>query len=168
MVFILNILAIIYLKTKEKLQQMDIIILAFINLCWTLVVYQKMYQTAEYQPHECPFVILTQQVNFYSHLTTVIWVFFSFCFEQTITRITSLPLNGLSLYLLVVNQSQIECLPENIYFLFWLSFLVTIILGIPYNFFITVIEKRAKIKQPFLFLVIISILIQLPLIYLIY
>ncbi|CAD8109583.1 unnamed protein product [Paramecium sonneborni] len=161
---ILNLIAFIYVKAKEKMQVSDNFLLAFLNICWGIIEFMKIYQTAEININECEYIINIQQITFYFQATTAVWVILAFFFSQIVIRITSLPINCVSLYLIFVNQKQ-SCMEDNIYYLMIFSTVWLIILGIPYNFFMS---ANKRVSGPFQFLTTIGILIQIPVCVLIY
>ncbi|CAD8193574.1 unnamed protein product [Paramecium pentaurelia] len=161
---ILNLTAFIYVKAKEKMQVSDNFLLAFLNICWGIIEFMKSYQTTEININECQYVINIQQITFYFQATTALWVVLAFFFSQIVIRITSLPINCVSIYLILVNEKQ-SCLEDNIYYLMIFSTVWLIILGIPYNFFMS---ANKRVAGPYQFLTTIGILIQIPVCVLIY
>ncbi|CAD8169180.1 unnamed protein product [Paramecium octaurelia] len=161
---ILNLLAFLYVKAKEKMQISDNFLLAFLNICWGIIEFMKSYQTTQTNMNECEYVISIQQLTFYFQATTALWVVLALFFSQIVIRITSLPINCISLYLILVNQKQ-SCLEDNIYYLMLFSTVWLIVLGIPYNFFMS---ANKRVAGPYQFLTTIGILAQIPVCVLIY
>ncbi|CAD8183958.1 unnamed protein product [Paramecium pentaurelia] len=161
---ILNLIAFVYVKAKDKMQVSDNFLLAFLNICWGIIEFMKIYQTTEININECEYVINIQQLTFYFQTTTALWVVLGFFFSQIVIRITSLPITCISLYLILVNQ-KLSCLEDNIYYLMIFSTVWLIVLGIPYNFFMS---ANKRVTGPYKFLITIGILIQISICVLIY
>ncbi|CAK90033.1 unnamed protein product (macronuclear) [Paramecium tetraurelia] len=140
------------------MQVSDNFLLAFLNICWGIIEFMKSYQTTQINMNECEYVISVQQLTFYFQATTALWVVLALFFSQIVIRITSLPINCISLYLILVNQKQ-SCLEDNIYYLMIFSTVWLIVLGIPYNFFMS---ANKRVAGPYQFLATIGILAQIP------
>ncbi|KAM3128475.1 hypothetical protein pb186bvf_019407 [Paramecium bursaria] len=160
---LLLIITMIFCLCRQEYSYLTNCFIILVNICWTLITFNKGYMLAEEYPNDCQFNISIQQVLFYIHSTTHIWVFLIFSFQNIVIRATSIPIYGLSLYQFLVNDNQ-SCLDDNIYYLIWGASLI-LILGIPYNFFMSL---NKIIKGPYLFIVSLSAIIQTPTLYLIY